>query len=191
MTLRARQEAALGPVRAEMLRQAAQDAAEAVTRARDDAAATITRARQEADAAVAKARADGAAQAGPVAMAELSRSRQVARSVALGADVTIRDEVVRRIKDAVLALRDEPDYPLLRERLGELAARVTGPGAVVTEHPQGGVIARADGVTVDCSLPRLANRAIAALDTRIAALCGSPRAVAPAPGDDTEAAHER
>lgn len=190
MTLQARQEAALEPVRAAMLRRAAHDAAQAVARARDGAAATITQAQRDADEAVARARAAGAAQARPVAMAELSRSRQVARSVALGADMAVRDEVVRKIKDAVLALRDDPEYPLLRDRLSGLAARAAGPGAVVTEHPQGGVIARAGGVTVDCSLPRLADRAVAALGAQIAALCGSARAVAPRSRSDTKAAHE-
>ncbi len=184
MTLRARQEAALEPVRADLLRRAEQDAAQVVAMARDAAAATVTRAQREADAAMAMARASGAAQARPVAMAELSRSRQAARSVTLGADVAIRGEIVRRIKDAVLGLRDEPDYPLLRRRLSALAARAAGPGAVVTEHPQGGVIAQAAGVTVDCSLPRLADRAIVAIDARIAALCRSVHTAVPRPGSD-------
>ena len=46
------------------------------------------------------------------------------------------------------------------------------PWAVVSEHPDGGVIARAGGVVVDCSLPRLADEAIAALAARIDLICG-------------------
>jgi hypothetical protein len=171
MTLRSRQDAALEPVRAAMLHRAEQDAAALLAAARAAAETATARARQDADRAVAQAAADGAAQARPVAMAELSRSRQAARSVALAKDVDVRGEVVAKIRAAVMALRNEPGYPLLRDRLSRLAVEAAGPGAVVTEHPDGGVIAKADGVTVDCSLGRLADRAIAALDPAISALC--------------------
>jgi hypothetical protein len=173
MTLLARQQAALEPVRAAMLRQATQDAATSIASARDAATAMIAHARADADALVAQAMVEGAAQAAPVAVAELSRGRQAARSVTLGADLAVRDEVVRRMKAAVLALRDRPDYPRLLERLSVLAASAAGPGAVVTAHPHGGVVATSGGVTVNCSLPRLADHAVAVLEARITALCGS------------------
>jgi hypothetical protein len=173
MTLAARQQAALEPVRAAMLRQATQDAAAAVASARDAAAAMIAQAEADADALVAQAAADGTAQATPVATAELSRGRQAARSVTFGADLAIRNEVVERIKAAVLALREGPDYPHLVERLSVLAASAAGTDAVITAHPDGGVIATSGGITVNCSLPRLADRAVAVLDARITALCGS------------------
>jgi vacuolar-type H+-ATPase subunit E/Vma4 len=173
MTLAARQQAALEPVRAAMLRRATQDAAAAVATARNAAAAMIAQAQADADALVAQATAEGAAQAAPVAMAELTRARQAARSVTLGADLAIRDQVVMRMKAAVLALRDEPDYPRLLERLSVLAASAAGPGAVITAHPDGGVVATSGGVKVNCSLPRLADRAVAVLDAQITALCGS------------------
>ena len=41
------------------------------------------------------------------------------------------------------ALRDAPGYPALRERLARLAQAAAGPGAVVSEHPDGGVVAEA------------------------------------------------
>jgi vacuolar-type H+-ATPase subunit E/Vma4 len=184
MTLRARQEAALEPVRAAMVNRARQDAATTVARARDAAAAMIAQAQRDADAAVASAREDGIAQAEPIALAELSRSRQAARAVTLGAEAAIRDEVVRRIKDAVLALREEPGYSQLRERLSALAARTAGPGAVLTEHEMGGMVAIADGVTVNCSLPRLAEVAVEKLDARITALCAAPHPAQPGQKDE-------
>lgn len=171
MTLEAERQAALEPVRAAMLRQATQDAAAAVAAAKDAAAAMIAQAQADAEALVAQARVDGAAQAAPIAAAEVSQGRQAARSVTLGADLTIRNEVVRRIKAAVLGLRDGPDYPRLLERLSVLAASAAGPGAIVAEHPDGGVVAANRGVTVDCSLPRLADRAVAVLGARITAVC--------------------
>ena len=118
---------------------------------------------------MAQARADGAAQATPVAAAELSRSRRAARSVALGASLAAHDEIAGRIRAAILGLRDEPGYPELRDRLASAARQAAGPQAEVSEHPAGGVVARAGGVVVDCSLPRLADRAVAALGPRIAA----------------------
>jgi hypothetical protein len=171
MTLLDEQVAALEPVRADLLRHAAREAGAALTRARQEAAAMIAAASGDAEAAVAAAAQDGAAQALPVAAAELSRSRRAVRSAALGRETRMRDELAWRIRQAVCALRDDPDYPQFRDRLAELARRTAGPDAVVSEHPDGGVIARAGGVVADCSLPRLADRAVAALGTRIAGLC--------------------
>jgi hypothetical protein len=172
MTLQAEQDAALEPVRATLLRNAEAQAHDILARAGDAARALVAQAHSDADAEVARARADGAAQARPVAAAELNRSRRAARSVALGAERSTRDELASRIRSAVCGLRDEPGYAGLRDRLAAMAARAAGPGAQVTEHPDGGVIARAGGVIVDCSLPRLADRAVAALGARIAGLCG-------------------
>ncbi len=168
----AAQDAALEPVRAAMLRRAAERAGLITGQASDAAAALVAEARRNAAAAVAQARADGAAQAAPVAAAELGRSRRAARSVALGANLAAYDEIAARIRAAILGLRDEPDYPELRDRLAGAARRAAGPRAAVTEHPAGGVVARAGGLVVDCSLPRLADRAVAALGPRIARLCG-------------------
>ncbi len=172
MNLLTTQDAALEPVRAAMLRRAAERADLITGQARDAAATLVTQARRNADAAVAQGRADGAAQAAPVAAAELSRSRRAARSVALGANLAAHDEIAARIRAAVLGLRDEPGYPELRDRLASAARQAVGPRAEVSEHPAGGVVARAGGMVVDCSLPRLADRAVAALGPRIARLCG-------------------
>ncbi|HUZ51455.1 MAG TPA: hypothetical protein VMU94_02850 [Streptosporangiaceae bacterium] len=169
----ATQDAALDPVRAAMLRRATERADRIVGQARDAVQALAAEARSHADAAVAQARSDGAAQARPVAAAELNRSRRAARSVALGANLAANDEIAGRIRAAVVGLRDEQGYPELRDRLARAARRAAGPQAEVSEHPAGGVVARAGGVVVDCSLPRLADRAVAALGPRIAGLCGS------------------
>jgi hypothetical protein len=184
MTLRSRQAAALEPVRAALLSQASQQAAMTVSLATDTAAALLARARQDADDAVAIAAADGAAEAKLVATAVLTRARRNARSVSLRADAATRQYLVRRIRSAVLALRDQADYPLLRDRLIELAGNVAGPDAVVTEHADGGVIARVPGIVVDCSLGRLADQAIANLETQIAACCA--RSQPPAGNQDGE-----
>jgi hypothetical protein len=171
MTLRSRQDAALAPVREALSSQASEQATRSLARASQAATALLAKAGHDADAAVAQATADGTAQARLVATAELSRSRQAARSIRLEAEQVTHQYLAGRIRSAVLALRDQGDYQLLRDRLNEMARRAAGPGAAITEHPDGGVIARARGVVVDCSLGRLADRAIAALEPRIAALC--------------------
>jgi vacuolar-type H+-ATPase subunit E/Vma4 len=170
--LRATQDVALEPVRTAMLRHATEQAERIVGQARDEAEALVARARLDAEDTVSKARADGAGQARSVAAAELSRSRRAARSVALRARLSVRDELAERIREAVGGLRHEAGYPEFRERLAEMARRAAGPGAIVTEHPDGGVVARADVVVVNCSLPRLADHVIEVLGPRIDRMSG-------------------
>lgn len=181
MTLRSRQDAALEPVRAALIGGAAEHAARAVAQARQAAAALLAQVAADAHDAVAHAASAGAADARLVAAAELAKSRRAARSVALGAEFDAYQDVAARIRAAVLALRHDDGYPLLRRRLAAVALQAAGPGAQGSDHPDGGVVATAPGVVVDCSLGRLADRAIAALDVQIAELCRRP--VRPADGE--------
>ncbi len=174
MTLRSRQEAALEPVQSALISSTASEAARAVAKARSAAAALLAHAATDADDAVAQAAAAGAAQARLVGAAQLTRSRRAARSVVLGAELDIYQYLAGRVRAAVLALSEDNDYPALRRWLAEMARHAAGPGARVTDHPDGGVVARAPGVVVDCSLGRLADWAIAALDGPILALCRQP-----------------
>jgi hypothetical protein len=167
------QDAALEPVRAAMLRRTTAEAEQIIATARRDAAALLVAAGRDAEAALAQARADGAAQAAPLAAAERNRGRQTARETVLEAERAIRDEVEHRIRAAVLGLRRQPGYEDLRDRLTGVCREAAGPGAEVAEHPAGGVVARAPGVIVDCSLPRLADLVIAELGHQIGKLCAS------------------
>ena len=54
--------------------------------------------------------------------------------------------------------------------LSALAAGAAGPGATVTAHRAGGVVARSDRAVVDCSLPRLASLAVDALGDEVSQL---------------------
>jgi hypothetical protein len=171
MSARLTQDAAIAPVRDAMLRQASERAGHIIGQAQAAAEATVARAREAAREAVEAARASGVEQAQPVAAAELNRGRRAARTIELAAALSAHEQIAGRIRQAVLTLRDDADYPMLRARLSARAAEAAGPGAQLTEHPLGGVIARGDGIVVDCSLPRLADRAIAALDPRITGLC--------------------
>ncbi len=176
MTLRSRQEAALEPVRAALLRQAEDRAAAIVQRARDEASAMLERARQDAADLIAISAADGRAQASQVMQARLGVRRREAREQLLNSDLTSYQDLADRIRNAVLALRSDAGYPRLRARLAGIAARAAGPGATVTEPADGGAVATAPGIVVDCSLRRMADRAILALGPAIAALCEQPGA---------------
>jgi hypothetical protein len=171
MTPAATQDAALEPVRAAMLRNARNQAEQIVARAARAAEALLAQAHADVEVAMVQAQAEGAAAARSVAAAEIGRSRRAARSAILGAEQVTRDGLVTQIRAAIVGLRDEPGYPHVLDRLTELAKRAAGPDAIITEHPDGGVVARSAGVLVDCSLPRLADRAVIALAARISELC--------------------
>ena len=155
--------AALAPVRAGMLRLASDQAAGIIADARREADDIITQARRSAEAAVAQARAAGREEAAALAAAERSRGRTEARSVLLTAQRAALGELRSQVRAAVTGLRGEPGYGKLLDRLTTMARRAAGPDAAVETSPDGGVIARSRGVVVDCTLPRLADLAVAAL----------------------------
>ncbi|MEU8279640.1 V-type ATP synthase subunit E family protein [Microbispora bryophytorum] len=150
-----------------LLRQARLNA-DAVTRAAEhDAAQTIEDARQQAREIIAAAREQGEAEAKAHSAAVRAQSARHARSSELAARRNALEELRRRAGAAVHALRDDPCYPRLVKRLGELAREAGGDDLVVREHPDGGVVAEGRGRRVDCSLEALANRAVDALGAEV------------------------
>ncbi|HZC41667.1 MAG TPA: V-type ATP synthase subunit E [Streptosporangiaceae bacterium] len=188
MTVLPGADAALAPVRAAMLTRSREQAAAIVARARGEAAGLVAQARQEAEDAIARARAEGSARAAALAAAERSRARRDARVVVLRAQRDLLETLRSQVAAAVGALRGEPGYDQLLRRLTALARQAAGPDATVTEHPDGGVIATAPGVVADCSLPWLADQAVAAIGPDLARLwadtpgSGEPAGAGP-PGD--------
>jgi hypothetical protein len=142
---------ALEPVRAELLRQARDEAAQRVREAAAAAEESVRQAEAEAARILAEARAEGAADAAAAAAAQQARSRRTARAAVLAARSEAYDELVRRSADA---LRDEPV-----ERLVALAAALLGEPARVVPAEGGGVVATAGDRRVDLSLRALAERA--------------------------------
>jgi vacuolar-type H+-ATPase subunit H len=155
--------AALAPVRHAMLRHAHEQAGEIVGQARQRAADAVARARAEAGDRVTKAREEGLAQAAPLAAAVRNQRRRDVRATVLAAQREAYQELCEQVRAAVSALREEPGYDLLLERLRRSAQHAAGPAATLTDDPAGGVVARGPGVVVDCSLPRLADAAVEAL----------------------------
>ena len=166
----AEQAAALAPVREYLLHAARAEADRIIGQARGQADQTLRQARRDAEQAVRRAREGGEAQAAPAAAAEHAHGREQARSIALGAQRQACEDLRAQVLAAVGRLRDEPGYERLVAGLSTLAASAAGPGATVTEHRGGGVVARSDRAVVDCSLPRLASLAVDALGDEVSEL---------------------
>ena len=81
--------------------------------------------------------------------------------------VRLTNELRVRARATVTALQAAPAYDRLRVRLAAQARQLAGPGAVVTEAPEGGVVAVAAGRRWDLSLPALAERAVDALGPEV------------------------
>jgi len=164
------QTAALGPVHAQLVRVAQAEADRILTEALVQAAAMLRQARREAQEAVRQARVQGLADIAPAAAAERRQGREQARLIVFGARRQALEELRAGALAAAGGLRDEPGYEQLVARLTAMAGRAAGPGAIVTVHPAGGVVARSRQALVDCSLPRLADLAVDALGDRVRVL---------------------
>jgi vacuolar-type H+-ATPase subunit E/Vma4 len=160
-------QAALEPVRQRLRRDAEEQAARLCVAAREQAAAIIRQAREDAAAVLDESRAEAATTAAPVTAAELQRARDTARTTVLAAQREAYDDLRMRVRRAVGALPEEPGYDRLLRRITRLAEQAAGPSAQLESPPAGGLIARSDGMIVDCSLVRLADLAVAELGAAI------------------------
>ena len=160
-------EQALAPVRAYLLREAEAEADRILAGARAQADSIMQEARSSAAEMVDRARALGEADAAPAAAAERSRGRDQARSITLGAQRAAYQDLRGQAVAAAGGLRTEPGYPGLLSRLVAMATRAAGDGTEVTVQPEGGVVARAPGVVVDCTLSRLAALAVDELGDQV------------------------
>ncbi|MFF5157669.1 hypothetical protein ACFY3N_15675 [Streptomyces sp. NPDC000348] len=150
----------LHPVRAGLLRTTHADAEALLSRTGREADALLGRARAEARAILEEARRQGAAEGADAARGLLVGARREARSRTLAARREAYEELRREATGRVRGLRATRGYALLRERLEHRARALLGSGAEVSEHPDGGVVARAPGRRADLSLTALADRAL-------------------------------
>lgn len=160
-------DAGLEPVRAALLAAARADAAAVAAAADKDAAATMAAARAHVADLVATARAEGAADAAAMLAGDRARNRREARRIELAARQDVWDQLRDRARAAVTALRADPGYDRLRDRLAAQARQLAGPGGAVTEAAEGGVVAVAAGRRWDLSLPALAEREVDALGQEV------------------------
>ncbi|MDX2692090.1 hypothetical protein Sipo8835_11090 [Streptomyces ipomoeae] len=151
---------ALRPVRAGLLRAARVDSEALLARAEREAAALLDQARAEARAILDEARRQGEADGAGATRELLVRARREARSRTLAARREAYEGLRRDAAERVRALRRTDGYVSLRKRLEHRARVLLGSGAEVSEHADGGVVARVPGRRVDLSLTALADRAL-------------------------------
>ncbi|MFA6577075.1 MAG: hypothetical protein WCS84_16755 [Nocardioides sp.] len=151
---------ALAPVRESLLALARRDADRALAAADADAAAILAHAEGAADQIRSAARADAAVDADARLAIEESRINRESRAVELRARRAAYDELVRRAREAMRALSDEPG---VREKLAGLARAELDPAATVVHSPVGGVVAEAGGRRISYLLTSLAESAVAEL----------------------------
>ena len=150
----------LAPVREELLARARAEAGRVVAEADADAEATLAAAQRDADAIRAAARAEGESDAAALLAAERARVRRQARAVILAAQREAYDELRSQVVQALSALRDDPGYGPWRDRLAERAREVLGAESVVSEPPEGGVLAERNGRRALYTLVGLADHVI-------------------------------
>ena len=139
------------------------DAERMLAEADAEVEATVARARAEAEAIRADARTQGEADAEAVLVAERARARRQARAVVLAAQRESYAALRARAVEQAATLRADPGYAAWCDRLRERIGDELGPDAVVSEHPDGGVLGEAAGRRVASTLVGLAERALDAL----------------------------
>lgn len=155
----------IGDARDALLADAHEEARRALADAEEQARAQIEEARRQATEMVARARAEGEADGRLAAARDASQARTQARTEVLAAQREAYEELGRRARAAGLALRDDPGYPGLLERLGAAARRDLGDGAELEVDPPdaGGIRATAGSHRVDYTLTVLADRCVTVL----------------------------
>jgi len=160
------------PLRQAVLALARADAERIAAEAETRAGSMLAEAGAHADELVARARVQAEAAADAEAASERSRARSEARTLVLGARRAVYDELRREAHAGALALRGDPDYPALLDRLAAAAREALGEEAEVVLDPPGlgGVAARAGGRRVDLTLPTLVDRCLNDLGSELAEL---------------------
>ena len=155
-----------------LLADARASAERIVAQADGEARERVEAARRTAAELLGRARAEGEAEGRLVAAREAARQDALARSQVLTARGEAYEELRRRARLAVLALRHEAGYRDLLERLAAAARRELGDDADLEFDPPdaGGVRARAGTRLVDYTLPALATDCVEALGPRMARL---------------------
>jgi vacuolar-type H+-ATPase subunit E/Vma4 len=153
---------ALEPLRAALMSRARAEADQVRADAEADGRQLLTAAREEAEALLAKARTQGEMDAGAIFASEMDRARRSARGVVLAEQRASYNELRPR---ALRAVRGLVADPARRARLTTLLRGQLGEQAAIREHPDGGIVAvTPDGRSVDASIEKLVDIAVADLD---------------------------
>ena len=159
----------LAPLRDVYLAQVSAEVAETAASEESERLERLAAAAAEVEQLVAAAKAAGMEDAAAETRRALADARRQARATTLAAQREMYDRLRRDTIAEVRAIRGSPRYPALLDRLTAELRSQLGETAMleVDPDPQGGVIARDGSRLIDCSLPALAERCLAALGPRI------------------------
>jgi len=147
------------PLRQAIAAEAGRRADELGQEAAEEGDAMVRAARAEAARIIAAAVADGRAAGEIVARDGSARARRAASERVLAhreaARLRLRDE----IRAGARELARDRSYPDMRRSLEARGRALLGPDAVVTDHPDGGLVVEAGSRRLDLSLPALADAA--------------------------------
>jgi vacuolar-type H+-ATPase subunit E/Vma4 len=158
--------------RQERLRQVSGEAERLLAEADAAVASELDVARRSVEAILAEARAEGAAAAQRELDLARARGRREAQGIVLAARREVYEGLSDRARSAAFALRTDPGYDALLDRLEQLARQQLGNDARIERDPPelGGVVAEAHGRRVDYSLAALIDRSVRGLDQEVEGL---------------------
>lgn len=153
---------ALAPLREALLARARAEGDRIRAAAAAEGARLEASAAEEADRLLATARSQGEADAAALLAVDRAWTRHSARAILLTAQRGAYDELREQARAALRAALDDPSR---RTQLAAALRRRLGSGVVVTEHPDGGLVAdAADNRRADGSVGALIDAALTALD---------------------------
>lgn len=162
-TLPPASQAGLEPVRLALRATADARVAEVLDDARRQAEALLEAARTESQRILTEAAREGAEAARAQSTLRSSRARREGHELVLAQRSALLAELRRCVREEAARLRTDARYPALVEQLTQRCRELLGPGAAVTEGPDGGVIAQDGPRRLDLSLPALADLALESL----------------------------
>ena len=162
----------LEPLRLALRAQAEADAGRRRTSVDEECGRRLADAEAQARSLVEQGRLEGEQAAARERLRRRAVASRRARESRLEAQRSLLEELGLRARGAALERRADPEYPKLLDRLSRAARVQLGPDAALELDPPGvgGVVGRADGRSVDYSLPALVDRAIEDLDGRLEGL---------------------
>ena len=162
----------LEPLRVALRAETEAEVRERLTAVDAECARTLAEAEARAHELAREGRHEGEEAAAKEAARRCATATRRARELRLRAQSRQVEELQVRSRAAVLRLQEDSRYPALLDRLARTAREQLGPDAEVEVDPPGlgGVIGRKGRVSVDYTLPALADRAIASLGDELEGL---------------------
>lgn len=166
-------DAALAPLRATLMEAARASAAAIVADAEAQATVVVREATQQTEELRRASAASGEEAARSQSLLRSAGVRRQAHEIVLREQSALRQELQRQVGAAASALRDDPRYPELLDRLGGRCRAILGEDATISESADGGVTGHASTRSVDLSLPAIAAQTFALMTPEVSALWAS------------------